>query len=264
MTEATLNTGVPSKIKIAIFGPTEDIEDATSDRDIRSNFSSFDKFRDYLAKGRGERAGVFISHDLAMAREEIEELTKLRDTPSVLVGQGQSREAKVLAAALNQRNVYFLPQRPSLEQIRRAVALMYAWLNEDPANRKEASEDAPNILSNLPSTRFLFDPKNGRLDARRVAQLFGLPLRSLSRMLGIKYETVHKTSSSAAVHEALLDYERVARALSLLNDDKVAFKQWLNRKNRDLDQRTPLEAIKEGYVTSVADLIESALLGEPR
>jgi hypothetical protein len=94
-------------------------------------------------------------------------------------------------------------------------------------------------------TGFLFDPKNGRLDARKIAKLFGFPLRSLSRLLGIKYEALHKTSSSMPVHEALLDYERVARVLPLLNDDKAGFNQWLNRKNRDLGQRTPLEAIQQ-------------------
>ena len=264
MPEATLKTRVPRNIKIAIFGPTEEIEDAASAKDIRWDFASFDKFREYLARGHGERAGVFISHDLAMATEEIEELIRLRDTPSVLVGQGQSREAKVLASALNQRNLYFLPRRPSLEQVRRAVALVYAWLHEEPSTRKEAPREARHILSNLPDTRFLFDPANGRLDARKIAKLFGLPLRSLARILGIEYGTVHKTSSSAVVHEALLDYERVARALSLLSGDRAAFKQWLNRKNRDLGQRTPLDAIKQGYLASVADLVESALLGEPR
>ena len=271
---------IPTRVQIAVFGPAEEIENLEHSRNFRSGFSTFRNFYNYLAQGHGRRAGVFISNNLALASEEVEELARLHDTPAVLVSSGRPREYARLAWLVYQPNFYFLPSRTSTEQIRTVVSLIFARLRskggrevssrlwhprgERASQPYKSSLDSHRLLSEVAETSFLFDEKNGRLDARKIAELFGLSLRELSNLIGIRYETVHKTSSSPQVHKALLDYERVARALSLLNNDRDTFRKWLNRKNRDLDQRTPLEAIKQGYVTSVADLIESALLGEPR
>jgi len=68
------------RVKVAVFSPSEGIEDVGVARDIESGFSSFDRFREYLAQGKGKRAGVFVSNDLALATDEIEELVSGRNT----------------------------------------------------------------------------------------------------------------------------------------------------------------------------------------
>jgi hypothetical protein len=119
------------------------------------------------------------------------------------------------------------------------------------------------ILSDTDSTRILFNPKSQRLDLKRVAKLFGLTSRRLAVIIGVPPSTADKTPDSKVVHEKLLPFERIARSLAELNDNHDTFRRWLNTPNPELSDFTPLQVIEKGKADAVADMVSSALLGQP-
>lgn len=110
----------------------------------------------------------------------------------------------------------------------------------------------------------LHDPRSGRLDARRLAEWFGLPLTALARALGREYTTVHRTPASPALQAGLRVYLRIASALNRLVGSPVAARVWLNAPNPDLAE-TPRALMERGMDDAevVAELLEDSLLGMP-
>jgi hypothetical protein len=119
------------------------------------------------------------------------------------------------------------------------------------------------ILPDTDSTRILFNPKSQRLDLKRVAKLFGLTARRLAQIIGVPPSTADKTPDSKMIHEKLLPFERIARGLAELNEDQDGFRRWLNTSNPELSDFTPLQVIERGKADTVADMVSSALLGQP-
>lgn len=118
-------------------------------------------------------------------------------------------------------------------------------------------------LTERASTKFLFDPESHRLHFKKVAKLFGLSERALADIIDVWPSTADKTPDSKAIHEKLLPFERIARGLSELEDDQDAFRRWLNSPNAELSDLTPLQVIERGKADVVADMVGSALLGQP-
>ena len=119
------------------------------------------------------------------------------------------------------------------------------------------------ILPDADSTRILFSPKNQRLDLKRVAKLFGLTARRLAGIIEVPPSTADKTPDSKIIHAKLLSFERIARSLAELDDDQDTFRRWLNTPNPELSDFTPLQVIEKGKADAVADMVSSALLGQP-
>ena len=111
----------------------------------------------------------------------------------------------------------------------------------------------------------LHDPRSGRLDAQRLAERFGLPLTVLSRALGQRYGTVHRTPASLALQDGLRVYLRIASALHRLTGSDAAGKVWLNAPNPDLSNETPRTLMGRSLSDAevVAELLEDSLLGLP-
>ena len=114
----------------------------------------------------------------------------------------------------------------------------------------------------MPSLRCM-TPSSGRLDARRVAEHFGLPLKRLAEMLERNYPTVHKTPDSEALQEPLRSFSRIAWAFGRLFGDDGALRVWLNAPHPDLDGASPLELLEAHKPEIVIDLLEDSLAGHP-
>jgi hypothetical protein len=112
-------------------------------------------------------------------------------------------------------------------------------------------------------TKNLYDTESHRLNAKKVADVFGLNLRQLSALLEMLPATVHKTPDSERLQGKLRVFERMAKGLSLVENNEDSFRRWLNAPNPELEQKTPLEIIREGRGEVVANLVEDALLGQP-
>jgi hypothetical protein len=102
---------------------------------------------------------------------------------------------------------------------------------------------------------------SGRLSARKVAEAFGLSLAELASLIGRSRQALWKTDDSVAVQPSLLPFERVARLRALLSD--FDFRSWLNMSNDQLDDRTPIDVIREGKSEVIADLAADMLTGSP-
>ena len=102
---------------------------------------------------------------------------------------------------------------------------------------------------------------SGRLSARRVAEAFGLTLSQLAAGIGKARQTVWKTDDAEALQPRLFPFERIARLRAVLSD--ADFRSWLNMPNDQLDDRTPIELVRNGKAEVVADLAEDMLSGSP-
>ncbi|BDI33860.1 hypothetical protein CCAX7_59110 [Capsulimonas corticalis] len=110
----------------------------------------------------------------------------------------------------------------------------------------------------------LHNQESGRLDSARIAEWFGMPLKTLAGLLGRGYATVHKTPDSVAVQSKLKVFLRIASALSRLAGSPAGTRIWLNTPNPDLENnQTPMSAIEMGEQEIIAELLEDALAGQP-
>jgi len=103
--------------------------------------------------------------------------------------------------------------------------------------------------------------ESGRLSARRVAEAMGLPISQLAAAIGKSRQTLWKTDDAEALQKPLRPFERIARLRAVLSDRD--FRSWLNMANDQLDGRTPIDVIRGGQVSVVADLAEDMLSGSP-
>jgi len=130
-------------------------------------------------------------------------------------------------------------------------------LGEITANEASRSDVLGTLPGVVAATRGLRS-ESGRLDADKIADLFGMRRVELARLAGVTAEAIRQTPDSPKLQPTLGLLERCARLL-VLNPDKANFRAWLNTQNSELDDQTPLEAIRAGKTEMVADLVEDVL-----
>lgn len=104
---------------------------------------------------------------------------------------------------------------------------------------------------------------SGRLDAKRIAEHFGLRLKALATMVGRAYPAVQKTPDAPALQAKLEPFARIALAADRLLDGAVGLRAWLNAPHPDLDGASPLEVLESGKPEVLVDMLEDALAGHP-
>ena len=70
-----------------------------------------------------------------------------------------------------------------------------------------------------------------------------------------------KTDDAEALQPRLFPFERIARLRAVLPASD--FRSWLNMPNEELEERTPIELVRNGKAEVVADLAEDMLTGSP-
>jgi hypothetical protein len=132
----------------------------------------------------------------------------------------------------------------------------------DSSISKESS-GRPKLFADTDDTAELFNETSGRLDIRSVAEIYDLSISELARMINVEAKTAHKTPDSPAIHEGLIPFEEVARALGLMRGSVSNFRRWLNASNVELNYQAPLQMIRAGQIHELAGIVRSALLGQP-
>ena len=89
----------------------------------------------------------------------------------------------------------------------------------------------------------LHDENTGRIDARKVAEFMGVPLKPLAEGLGLNYKAVHRNPSAGGFQEALRPVKRSLEILHEFFGPKETIRIWLNTPHPDLDGTTSLETI---------------------
>lgn len=126
-----------------------------------------------------------------------------------------------------------------------------------------AHEDAPSQYR-LP--KMIVDDlraDSGRLDAKLIAEMFGLSIPVLAGIIKAGEQALYKTPDSMSVQAKLIDFERIAWGLLKLTGSVKGLRIWLNAPNPELDKDLPIDYIKEGHVEDIAAMVEDALLGHP-
>lgn len=103
----------------------------------------------------------------------------------------------------------------------------------------------------------------GRIDARKVAEMFDLSVPELARIIGAGEQAIYKTPDSRSIQAKLVNFERIAWGLLKLTGSVKGLRIWLNAANPELDNEYPLDYIKEGHIEDVAAMVEDALVGHP-
>ena len=109
----------------------------------------------------------------------------------------------------------------------------------------------------------LHDASTGRIDAQKVADLMGVPLKRFSEGLGINYKAAHRNPSAASFQEALQPVKRSLEILYEFFGKPPTIRAWLNTPHPDLDGSTALETILENNAKAVLRILENAVAGVP-
>lgn len=107
------------------------------------------------------------------------------------------------------------------------------------------------------------DAESGRIDARRIADLMGVPLPHVAAAVGASYAAVHKTPDAPALQERLAPIKRALGLLARATRNRRDARAWLNSPHPDLGEKTPLRVMLDGHADAVVTLLENTLSGQP-
>lgn len=128
----------------------------------------------------------------------------------------------------------------------------------------EVASDFPAVDAALPHlVEKLHDPANGQLDARRVADFFGLNVAEVARLLGRGVSTVHKTPTALTLQENLRPFEAMASGLLRLTGSDARARMWMNASDPALENHAPIEWLRMGNINDLASYIQDLLEGRP-
>jgi uncharacterized protein (DUF2384 family) len=109
----------------------------------------------------------------------------------------------------------------------------------------------------------LHDPKSGRLDARRIAAYLGISLSSLAAATGRSVAAIHKAPAADSLQQALAPVALTISLLSEILESKEQVRTWLHSPHPDLGNQIPMKLILDGHAGAVADMLASAMAGQP-
>jgi len=157
-------------------------------------------------------------------------------------------------------DVEIAPGIDSVEDaLREALAKMVATRNR--VGQRGLQNDALGKVKRVIESTADLRASSGKLSANNVAAALGLSVAELAGLIGRSRQAVSKTPDADSLQPLLRPFERVARLRATLSTD--AFRKWLHLTNDQLGDRTPLEAVRDGNVRVVADLVEDMLTGSP-
>jgi hypothetical protein len=109
----------------------------------------------------------------------------------------------------------------------------------------------------------LHDGTNGRLDAQKLADYLGVPLKRLAEGLALNYKALHRNPTAEAFQPALQPVKRCLEILHEFFGKPETVRVWLNTPHPDLDGGTALEIILANHPAAVLRILENAAAGIP-
>lgn len=106
-------------------------------------------------------------------------------------------------------------------------------------------------------------PQNGKLDAERVAQTFGLSMKELARIVGRDQGGLKKHPTSDTLQLALRELDEVGVQLRDVFGSLEVGRMWLRAPNPLLDGQMPLTYLFEHQPVAVQRLLRMAETGMP-
>ncbi len=109
----------------------------------------------------------------------------------------------------------------------------------------------------------LHSPRNGRIDAGRVAAFMSVSVARIASALDASAAAVHKTPDALSLQPRLAPVKRALELVTQGTRDQAEALAWLNSSHPDLGEKTPLEVILSGRADAVVALLENARAGLP-
>jgi len=109
----------------------------------------------------------------------------------------------------------------------------------------------------------LHDAATGRIDAQKVADFMGVPLKRLAEGIRLNYKAAHRNPAAGAFQEALQPVKRSLEVLHEFFGKPQIIRVWLNTPHPDLDGSTALETILDNNAKAVLRILENAAAGVP-
>jgi hypothetical protein len=146
---------------------------------------------------------------------------------------------------------------PSDAEVAAARAAIREAVGDLPSPADRVARAAEWIRVDAPSLR---DPSSGRLDARRIASVLGVPVSRLAGAAGVTQQALSARPDSPKAQAGLQPVARVIAALEeFLPAEHV--QMWVNTPLQRLGGETPLAMIAGGRADVLARAIERALDG---
>lgn len=142
-----------------------------------------------------------------------------------------------------------------------AFAVEEAWAKILKERAEEPHRDPLGQIKSVVRATSDLRTDSGRLSAFRVANVFGLSVAEVAKLLGSSRQAVSKTLDAPSLQDGLRLFERIARLRTVLQPED--FRKWLNMPRPDLGDRSPLDVVRARKAAAVADLVEDMLTGAP-
>jgi len=104
---------------------------------------------------------------------------------------------------------------------------------------------------------------SGRIDAQKVADYLGVPLRQLAVAIGLPYAGVHKTPDAVRIQQPLAPFARILELAEGAFGAPEPVRMWLNRPLYELENDSPLAVMLAGEAGAVETLLANARAGIP-
>lgn len=145
--------------------------------------------------------------------------------------------------------------------IRRRLEMLeaYSRVSPGPARPRRGAGSGALALP-LPAVR---SSASGRIDAQKVADYLGVPLRQLAAAIGLPYAGVHKTPDAARIQRPLAPFARILELAEEAFETPEAVRMWLNRPLYELENDSPLAVMLAGEAGAVETLLANARAGIP-
>jgi FixJ family two-component response regulator len=179
--------------------------------------------------------------------------------PLVLRTDADLSRVSALTRLLEKPTVDFVRSSADAGEVSQRIRRLLKHIHSQ-VDAARQTESAPITRQLVPE---LHHPESGRLDARRIAAFFGIPLADVARALGVSLSRLHKTPASPSAQAGLFVFERIAYALLILAGSRENARIWLNLPESQIREQTPLALIKEGRGEIVAEMLDDMLVGQP-
>lgn len=103
----------------------------------------------------------------------------------------------------------------------------------------------------------------GRLDAKKVADVFGIPHQEFTKIIAVDLRTMLKSPDSTRLQHKLVDFDRISRLRMLSKVTPVFFRRWLRTEIESLGGRSPIHWIREGHAEIVGNLVDNLVTSQP-
>ena len=230
-----------------------------------------DQVCEWIVQGSVGMLATRVRGDGAAGSDVIRRMTRdavARRVPALFLAASSDAAFKALGAMIAAPTVGVAyrddEMRPVMNLLRQRAGRGAARPPASAGGVRAAASDLDGHPLLADSTGFLRNPNSGRLDARRVAEFYGEPLKKFADHLGVTPPAVSQTPDSPKYQSLLGYFEKVARITPLL-ENKSSFGGWVRTPNRDLKGEMPLDLLWGGPVRAqrLVDAVEDVLVGQP-